>query len=621
MKVKFGAWVKNLDELKKAMTEQIGNSYGVVLPKTFAAALELAEYCRDHKITFIFREIVSRNDYDLPEEELFAGKLSAAEIGQVIDVAGESYLGRVVLGESGGMLYWPLEYLREPYKSQGDLYLGGPYSLLSKAETLAQAKDIYSSRLATYLAKEKQRGGEPFWDVDASMVFRNHLEVGIKIPYLEMMAGNPERMIAALRGAARCHGSQEFGALIAHTFYGGGQWDELFLKRWKNTLYISYLSGLTTIHSECGHFGFEFYGNHIQEYDPLCVEYRNIMREFFTFSQNDQRHEDGPLVTVGIVYGNLDGYPGLWTNSVWGQYENPPFACTDAEKSWDLLNTLHQKRPWYDNLNIGDRDYSGQPALGTYDIVPAEATLETMQKYSCLIFLGWNTMNRELYEKLLAYVKNSGRIFASLPHLCDNIRRDESWHLFNNGDFQELFGVSIEGSESHAVTGIKFVGSSQLSSYSFPDWSGDCDPKFMGKGFYPGRLKENHARTLAHSSKYFCTHNSQEKTIPILLENSCGKGCAFLLNAWEFPGNENLFVFWRTLLLCIMKAEQPKNLKMICSDKIRYAVYRDSVYIFNTDYDLPSICKIGDENQTREVILSPQQIIKLKLPLSETSDV
>jgi len=615
MKVKFGAWVKDLDELKKAIDEKIGNSFGLKLPETLDAALELAKYCRENKITFIFREIVSRNNYECPEEKLFAGKLSADEISKVIDAAGEYYLGRVVLGESGGMLYWPLEYLREPYKSEGDLYIGGPYSLLPKAETLSEARKIYHSRLSAFFEKENRRGGEPFWDVDGSMVFRNHLEIGVKIPYLEMMAGNPEKMTSALRGTARCHGSREFVTLIAHTFYGGGLWDELFLKRWRNALYYSYMSGLTAIHSECGHFGFEFYGNNIKENDPLCVEYRNIMREFSAFCQNNERHDDGPIVKVGIVYGNLDGYPGLWTNSVWGQYENPPFACADAEKSWDLLNTFHQKRPWYDNLNIGSNDLSGQPSLGTYDIVPAEASIEVMQKYSCLIFLGWNTMNSELYGKLSAYVKNGGRLFASLPHLCDNDRRDVAKHLFNDGDFRELFGVAIDGSENQAVTGIKFEGESQVPSYKFPDWSGDCDPKFMGNGFYAGHLKENNAKILAHSSKYFFTHNSKEKTFPVLLENRCGKGTAFLINAWAYPGNENLFVFWRTLLLCIMKAEQPENLKVICSDKIRYAVYKDAIYIFNTDYDLPNCCKITYESKTNEIMMAPQQFMKLNLPL------
>lgn len=610
MKIKFGAWVDNLNELRQAHEEKIGNAFGLVLPKNLKDALELVQYCREHRLHFIFREIVSRCNYELPTEELFAGKLSAEEFRQVLAAAGEYYLGRVVIGESGGMLYWPLEYLREPYLNNDETYLGGPYSLLPPAIDLPEAEKNYRDRLLRFLDKEKTMGGEPFWDVDGSMVFRTHLECGVKVPYLEMLPGNPERMLAALRGAARAFGCREFGTLIAFAWYGGGVWDDLYLKRWRNALYYSYLAGVTAIHSESGHFGFKYYRNQIGENDPNALEFRKIMADFARFCAEDDRPDDGPDVRVGFLYGNLDGYPGLWSNSVWGQYENPDFRCGDAEKSWNLLNAVTQKQPWYDNLNIGESDLSGQPAAGMYDIVPAGAPPDVMVRYSCLVLLGWNTMTPELYAKLKDYVKNGGHLIAALPHLCTNTERTTPFRPYNNGDWSDLFGVAVEGQEEMPVTGIKFNGQPLTPNYSFPDWGGDCDPKFMGKGFPAGKIIRSEANVLAFSSKYFFSAASHEKTFPILLENKCGAGSAFLINAWAYPGNENLFDFYRVLLTAVMRAEQPENLKVVCDGKIRYAVYGDAVYLLNTDGELPAHCRIVSRGKTTQIALSPLEIRK-----------
>jgi hypothetical protein len=609
MKVKFGAWISDFNGLLRIKNENLGNSVGIELPDNYQEALRTAEFCRENQIYFIFRELIHRNKHGLPAKELFAGKLTPEELRGVIEAAGEFYMGRVILGESGGMLYWPFEYLHE--RAEGE------YSLLPQdAVTLPEAESLYLDRLSAYTAEERVMGGEPFWDVDSSMCFKHHIKIGVTVPYLEMMPGNPERMTAALRGAARAAGGKEFGALIAFGWYGGGLWDGLYFKRWKASLYFSYLAGLTCVHSESGHFGFDRLGNKIADESPEAGRFRDVMREFAAFCAEDERPDDGPEVRVGIVYGHLDGYPGLWSNSVWGQYANAAFKCGDAEKSWSLLDTFYQARPWHDNLNTGGEDLSGQPALGLYDIVPAKAPAEALQKYSCLIMLGWNTMTKELYEKFRTYVENGGHLIASLPHFRTNIKRGEPFTLINGGDMRDLFGVRINGEDPETVTGVKFTGEAMTAGYKFPCWTESCDPKFIGKGFKAGRIAEGAHNTLAVSGKYFFPSNRGEKRVPVLLENRCGKGSAFLINAWEYPGNENLFDFVRVVILTAMKAERPSDISVVCGDKIRHAVYRmpngqKTLYLLNTDFEFANSCRIKHAGEMTELCLKQLETRKI----------
>jgi hypothetical protein len=608
----FGAEVNSFNELQLFKAEKIGNAVGILFPKTFEEGMEYAAFCRTNQIHFIFREAFCRDDMELPPENLLKRKISNTELKTIIDTAGEYYHGRMIIGESGGMLYWPHEYLREPFQESEGAYLGGPYPLIQQGMgNTADAENVYLEKLRNYIEKEKLLGGGPFWDVDGSIVFKHHLANGINIPYLEMMCGNPERMTAAVRGAAKAFDREFFGTLIAFGWYGGGKWDELYLKRWKCVLYYAWLSGYKWIISESGHFGFSGFNNNNNFNSQPTVRYRETMREFYEFSKNNQRCASFPETKIGILYGHLDGYPGLWTNSVWGQYENDDdWRCGDAEKSWALLDEVYRRRSWQDNLAVGEEEYSGNPPQGTYDIVPAETTLESLRKYSCLIMLGWNTMTKELYNKLTDYVRHGGKLIAGLPHLSTNTIRNSKYMLINNGDFSDLFGVVVDGAEDDTVTGIKFTSESDW--LHLPDWSEDCDPKCMSRKFKVGKVISGNHKVLAKSAKYFFSSNSGENKLPVVIENSLGKGKAVLVNAFEYPGSDKLYPIWKELLYAAMTAEQPQDFRVIANDKIRYAMYSSEkdlqVVILNTDFDLSSSCKITNKNDIINIHLEPLEI-------------
>ena len=124
----------------------------------------------------------------------------------------------------------------------------------------------------------------------------------------------------------------------------------------------------------------------------------------------------------------------------------------DAEKTWQYFHRLYDVEPWYTPARkaywqddpVQTAKY-GTPPLGQVDIVPVEAPLPVLQTYSSLVFLGWNTMEEETYEKLNRYVHAGGRLFMSVPQLRAQVDRQGGLKLIRGGDYGDLFDARISG--------------------------------------------------------------------------------------------------------------------------------------------------------------------------------
>ena len=125
---------------------------------------------------------------------------------------------------------------------------------------------------------------------------------------LEMMPGDPERLSSAIRGASRAYSKKEFYTLIAHGWYGGGLWDDLYFKRLRNAMNYAYIAGFKAIFSESGHFGFNGYGNKVERSDAEAARFRKEMSDFLQFCETDRRPLGGPDTPVAFLRGNLDGF-------------------------------------------------------------------------------------------------------------------------------------------------------------------------------------------------------------------------------------------------------------------------------------------------------------------------
>lgn len=404
--VKVGASVpKGLVGCKALSELKLGNIMLTELSLDMGEALDVANFCRENGIYFIFSEVVWRG---IPQVCRWAAreKLARDEFytkSQLEDIGragGEYYLGRLTIGEAGGILYWPKRYLDGPGL--------GAYSALPPVETVDEAKRVYLEELRKLLRFEREEvGAGPLWNVDASCVFKYHLEAGIDFPLLEAMPGDFTFMVAAIRGAGKACG-KPWGLHIAMGWYGGVRPDAMWLKRWKISLYASFMAGADFVYPETGHFSYAQSGEEYSFSSPETAEARGVLREFNQFAQIHSRPLGGPKVKLGFVYGNLDGYPGLWNKHVWGQFGDDKWLFGPAEYGWAYLDDIYHKGRWDDENIQGSLDFTGSPPYGQYDVVPIESPLSVLKTYSCLVFLGWNTMTSEIYEKLKAYVEAGG---------------------------------------------------------------------------------------------------------------------------------------------------------------------------------------------------------------------
>lgn len=580
--------VKSLEAFRRL---KLGDMVLTAIPRTKAEAVAMAEYCARNSIHLCFSEMLYRGGSDLcwpwrervPRGEFF----SKADMGDIIAAAGRYYFGRYVVGEIGCVVYAPEKYAAE--------FPDEHWSNLPAVQTQAEAKEAYVRYIKKFLDFERREiGPGPLINVDAGMIFKYVAEAGPDILGLESLPGDPHLMHAAIRGAAKAY-NKPWGVHIAIENYGGMRFDELWQKRWQASLAYSYISGAQFILPESGHLSYTnpVTGEISSFGSPEVKRVRRALREMYQFARIHRKPSPHPCVQLGIVYGNEDGTPGLWNRAAWGQYGDPKWLEGPAERGWRLVDRLYRKEDWAKETVQGDVDFSGNPPLGQYDLVPAEAPVETFNQYGCLVFLGWNTMTDGIYAKLKKFVEQGGRLVMFLPHLSTESDRGREISLIKSGDFSDLFGVQVLGRGEKKIQGFKFFADSSLAGYRFPLWRIRTDPRFMGL-FTSSRVKLTTGKILAGAADHYMSEEKELRERPLLIENRLGRGTAFLVTAWEYPGDEGLLPFTEDLIRTVIQGEQA-DVRLLAGDRVRYAVFEGRaprngkpfsvVYLLNTDAD------------------------------------
>ena len=565
--------------------------------------------CVEQKIYFSLGEFLDRYTLE-PQSHLTT--LTPDDWKYFKEIGGKYYISNWTVCERGGAAYWPLKF------KSGSL-------LMPKAENMKEAHDYYCAAVNKAIQTERKYGRTMLESIDSSLLQKYHTEAGIEYPSLEVMPGNLDMMFPAIRGAVHSSGKRRFATDIASLWYGGVEKDPLYLKRWKLSLYYSFLAGSDCIYSETGEFGVDgIYGKTHKPDSEFCCEYRKILKEFYQFTVDNPRPEEKPLAKIGIVHGKYDGTPGLWNKEVWGQYQDEKWLEGAPEESWQLINTLLKKHNWFEAERIAEKDFSGNPPLGQFDIIPIESSVDILKEYSCLVFLGWNTMDSEIYAKLVEYVKDGGHLLMCTGHLNIELDRAEDLKMFNDGDLKELFGLTITGRlPDIRHSGIKIVKESAISSYKFPNWTERVDPKWMDTFIPAASVELDGAEIIAKISGAIADYqlkkwDEHEEEIPALTEYKLGKGVSQLVTLWGYPGSTGIKSFYKEILQVINAGEQDTHIKVCASDKVRYAVYEETdkyvVFLLNTDFDLKNQVNIfnGDKVDTFEI--DPVSIKRVEIP-------
>lgn len=548
-------------------------------------------------------------------------------VAEMKSAAGEFYRGDM-LGELGGLASWMEGY----YEEFAAAY---PEMVKPLFAALPEAVAHYDTHVRALVDLGRDLGVPAVMAVEATALSRYNQAAGVDIPGTELLCGSPEVMCASVRGSAKAYGSPYWFSHIATEWYGGfDNKDEQKYQRMRLAYYFSYLAGADLIYPESGLLHLDSFVpvagagtdqsqavtvSHGAD-SPLCQRYRAIWEEFARFAHTDVRPAGGPLVRVAFFQGRYDSWSGWGGSTVWNRFGDAAWAYGPAEACWRQLDRVHQAENWQAPHTYGQHNLSGNIPCGLYDLLPAEAPIEVMRQYGLLVFMGWNTMNGELHDKLVAFVQGGGRLFAALPHFAVNEQRGEAHRLYRDGDLAELLGLRVSGGALHQNTGAKFVAQSGVPGYRYHlDPAQVNDPICAGDYVVPARLELCGARPVACLANRFGGCGPEPR--PLLLEHALGSGTVTTLAVMEYPGHAGMAPFLELVLRALLAGEMAAApVQVLGGDRLRHALYDAGdcwkVYLLNTDTVVPggALLLRPDGTPGQAVSLAPGEMTSVLIP-------
>lgn len=257
----------------------------------------------------------------------------------------------------------------------------------------------------------------------------------------------PVSNINILTGAVRATSVKAWGAHIPTDWYYGVPVDKTKSNKFLLSMQYLYLNGASYVYAENALYKTNAFERFDFE-DEFCVTNRKYLRDFYNYTSTHARK--GKLIVdkafaFGInefmMWQTNDRMGELnekdWDQFVWGKWDNSYQKCWHATKAW---------LPFSEKQSVADTPlnthlFSGTP-YGSVDVISAE---KDFSKYKTLAFLGWNTMNAELFGRLTEYVKNGGNLIISYCHFNTVDRNDMPFGYLKTELIEEFTGVKIKG--------------------------------------------------------------------------------------------------------------------------------------------------------------------------------
>ncbi len=552
-------------------------------------------------------------------------RLGEKKLKEYIDKLGDLFMGYNV-GECEGLVGW--------------VYNGRESFLPEHTDNLIDARKIYIEYVKGFIKERVDglMGKIPIWAINSGRLRSEEKEGGVDHFMVELFAGDSFDVMASIeRGMCRSLKTGMWGAYLASSYFGGiRQEDELKRKRNRLAMYNAYLAGADIILFEGGVFHNDrgstnivrSFGTEMDKRfnDATCKALRGDLKKFYKFTQSVERFEYGPVVKVAFVRGYLDGFVGhnaipapIRSWFVYGQYRNEPFRAGNAERMWNLLFEINRNVDWdnrYEYAQDG-MSLSGSVPFGQYDVIDISADIDVLRQYDLLVFLGWNTMTKENYQKLIDYVSGGGNLILAIPHLAVNVRRDEQWRFINDGDVKELCGVRIRG-KGKILRSLGYINRYDCP-YDLPYLEYGRYGGFEADGLFGGDIEIEGGKVIGENVGGKRLASIDDRSVsrdPFVIFNRVGNGTVTLMNTWEYPGDEGLYPIYANLVRKACEYYFRRSaVKVVCRDKVRWAVYTKEegdfqncqIMLINTDYDLKQEAKIILGNQIENVVLEPTE--------------
>ena len=558
------------------------------------------ERCRALGLKFRLDELFDRKSGEV--KALYAPRLDdmLAAAREYADV----YAGAGMFYETGGVLY----YWQHPGVADARVKI-------PPVSTFTEAESYVASELKRGIALAEKKGvPRPYVNIEASFGFAPHLfRAGYDEVDLEVIYGpDQERCYAGVKTAAEVFGRGRFGVDMAMAWYGGVQHDALWDSRWRVSLKHAFMRGADPIYLEHGLLYFEDQGLMCDAGHPYTKAMRAGLAEIARYARENPRPDGLPLAAVAAIQGRNDGFIGGFQTHLYGQRTNDLFRLTAADCGWELFDGLYRRRVWHDRDAWGDSDYSGNPPLGTADILPYDAPDAAWAKYKAVFFLGRNTMDDALYERLVRYAEGGGTLVMAASHFDVADRPCVPFVPYNGGDWSRLAGVRMTGGKAWRLPhGIKF-SANPASGWRFDPIVPGWDPLYPDGGFYVIDAERAGAGVFAVASDRF-SDESLDRLPPVAFFHRTGKGLVVLLASVDPPGARGVRRLYAHILNQAVQAVDAWP-KVECPDRVRYAVYPDgTIYILNTEAGLRAEAVVRRSASSRpvSVVLAPGELVKV----------
>ena len=474
--------------------------------------------------------------------------------------------------------------------------------------TMKEARDA-AVEILHQVADTFRVKGVPVAVGDASGGSRYAYMAGFDILRHETFVGHHMLILPNARGAAKAFGKDLWGVHIASQHNAQPEL-EYGIRRYYLGVYLAWMMGAGFVFEEDSQFQYFKYNKMVGR-DYLPAQKTSVMQAFYKYSATHPRR-GRPLVDVAVLQGryappvsglsaanNGSAEENAFVNEnypVWSHTGNERWSWgyRQCEKGLHLLEALSPGMfltPLNQRPEKTRKFFSGNP-FGEYDFLPVEAPADVMGDYRLILMLDWHTMEEDGegddYHKLLAYVRQGGVLFLSVPHLTTRIDREfladmDDLRLYAGGDVQALCGVKIQEKSPEVLSGIQS-----------PDGWLEAAPDLMSDPIRLPNADEDEdgpcclADILLCGAKPVLTDKNTGR--PVLVRHAVGKGWVYLLCTYAYPGHEVLKQWIPRVLLRLLDLYGSKRLTLEgdCRD-----VYRslwgedgraDKVYLLNTDW-------------------------------------
>ncbi len=457
-------------------------------------------------------------------------------------------------------------------------YIGGPFKAI---------KNLDASAL--------------LWDTDPSFYSRYYLMAGADIPATELCVNNASLDIASTRGACLgfkrktwvCINSfecQTFGGLMMREHHAA--YDKHFEKKrenlWRLMQYSAYLGGARIIYTESGVFDHKITIK--REFDsPHLQKLQDIQKNFIDFVKQYPFKEQ-PL--CGFAY--LQGKNDISKPSVVPEISK---ACGNADFSWNLLEALfvnfrfeerHKHSGSWFLERYHPRELISDTPYGDADILPIESEEKIMKNYKLLIMGGWNTLDKDNYQKLFNYVKNGGTLFLLAPQLTETEDINNPTTNLNKEWLAELCGVTHE---PHSPGDVPINRLCINNSHR---------KKFRNVFRILEKLPKTHYfRVPVYDSecKQLSIYGKNSETIiyeknsgfPFLTRNRIGKGYCYLGNIARYTSTCLVYKIISAAIRDVVERNIPREIALESGKCLNYYIYRkgkqkSTIFILSNDW-------------------------------------